>query len=424
MLGVLLVSIGCGSATARQEPARASDARAVVRTPARVELGPYALSGGGPRTGAARWDATLCEYQCGSVWVEGGFDTKSPTSSPPVTWETRSCGNEDALGVVLAAGDTVEALVENDETYTLASLSPRSLAVERELSVGKLERGVWGAASVGLRDVALGIGLGDGRVWLVRSGHGFLTAAARNWHFFLWPDALWASPTRLLVAAHAQPGKPTWESVRPDGSDSRIIAEGKVGGCGRPIIGERAVALTDKNQTVVSLALDQSSPPVLIHDVPLEFGHCVAGEGDVLAVTGRIRGLPAVAIHEAGSWSVLEFPPAASIAEPLVEDGLVVVSIPEAAFETPKGELIESAGAVFVIDKASGEWKIRERIVAAEPRSHGHFGFAVELNHDALFINHLIPGQVYDSNGAVDGFGYPRICRVTRARALRRGDEQ
>lgn len=379
-------------------------------------LEPYVLRGDRPEAHPLAWSWVHCGLSCGSMWVDGDVARTPATTSPAPTWRERRCGTEAAAGALISANTSVEVLVSGDNAGSaLVSLSASALAPERQLPLGLPEESLFAAASLGPQHVALS--LRNGSLLFLPEMREFPSASATREHRSFRASGLWASSSRLLLAQRAQPGPPVWESVRHDGTDSRVIAQGSVGSCGHPIVGERALALANDAGTLVSLALDQRSAPILIHGNPLERSFCVAGDGDVVAVTGRSQGLPALAIFEAGTWQVLRFPDAPSIAEPLVKRGVILVSLPEAPGVAANGDAVVAAGAVFAVEKLGQNWAISERIVAPEPRRHGHFGFSVDVNADAVFVSHLVPGQIYDAAGAPDGYGYPVVCRVARQRA-------
>lgn len=342
------------------------------------------------------------------MWHQSGMGAASEQRVEPLPYPTRPCAvDRFAQGFVLGAAHELELLDRADRKRDGGVLEWRSKrSGELVRSVALPAAWVETATSAGDRVV---VAFEHGVIGTYPDGPSFTTPQSaldgtRKEYFFL---RLWAADERLLWADADWQG-PLWTTAGLDGSQARVIARGGVGRCGHPLVDRRALALADQGRSVVALPLDAGGAIETVQGNPLATSQCVAGDQEIVAVTGRADGLPAVAIHgPEGRWQVLRFPESASVAEPLVQQGLVIVSVPEEDGARPnRRESVRAAGAVYVLARTAGTWSIRERIVAGKVRDHGLFGFAVRLDTEYLFVNHLIDSQDRDAIGA------PVVCRT------------
>lgn len=217
---------------------------------------------------------------------------------------------------------------------------------------------------------------------------------------------IWASGPWIL---RNQPW--VWDVEKRDGTGGRVLAFEGTSQCGHPLMGAYALAL-DANEgelALTGLSLAEGPPDWTIPGVPLERGHCVAGEDGLFAVTGRQHGQPTVAIYHKDSWHTVTLPSSPGILEPLVSGGRVIVSSPEETWIAgTSGETREGAGAVYILERQGEAFGIRERIVDPAPRERGLFGFGLHVASGRLFIDYLA------NSLAVDGqyFGEPMVCTV------------
>lgn|GEM_PF-4407132 len=258
----------------------------------------------------------------------------------------------------------------------------------------------------------------SGQLQLFPEGTLLVPPRAREHLFHYAIVNLWATEERILFQESGGRTDSMWQTYAVSTKEFRPVARGSVGSCGRPLLGGRAAALHGDDQALVLLPFQEDQAPIVIADNPLETSHCVAGVDETIVVTGRSRGLPAAAIHEAGRWQLVRFPLHPSLAAAFVKDDRIVVALPEERVPRPGvGQAVPASGAVYVLERANGSWRIRERIVAATPRDHGLFGFAVDFNRESLFINHMVPGAISSATADLDRIGDPVICEIPWATA-------
>jgi hypothetical protein len=223
---------------------------------------------------------------------------------------------------------------------------------------------------------------------------------------------IWASQRWILRSFAPSPA--IWMVSQADGSDDRFMAYGGLGACGQPLMGDYALNLeASTGYSVMALSLLPDVADYRIRGIPLDRLYCVAGDGGVIAVTGRYEKHPAVAVYQDGSWTRVLLPDSPSVLEPVVQDGRILVSAPEEEFSGKAGgSPIRSVGAVYVLGKDASTWNIRERIVPANPRQHAIFGYRILLLGRRLFINYL---DSYPKAKGMprEGFGYPSVCETT-----------
>jgi hypothetical protein len=210
------------------------------------------------------------------------------------------------------------------------------------------------------------------------------------------------------------PSPAIWMVSQADGSDDQFLAYGGLGACGQPLMGDYALNLeAGTGYSVMALSLLPDVADYRIRGIPLDKLYCVAGDGGVIAVTGRYEKHPAVAVYHDGTWERVLLPDSPSVLEPVVQDGRILVSAPEEAFPGKAGgSPIPSVGAVYVLGKDASNWRIRQRIVPANPRRHAIFGYKMVLLGQRLFINYL--DNYPKAKGMPrEGFGYPSICETT-----------
>jgi hypothetical protein len=231
---------------------------------------------------------------------------------------------------------------------------------------------------------------------------------------------IWSSARWTLWNTYA-PQSDRWETMHPDGSGRRVVSgvaglELALQGCGDPLMDDHVLVLD--GGSVVAVPLTASGQSWFVRKSPLTSALCVAGQADSIVVTGLLNGVPAIAVHEreaeagddserAGFWQVLLLDWSWGVLEPKFLRGHLVVSAPAEAITTgtvPQ-QTFESAGAVYLLHKQAAEWQIQERIVAAEPRDFGLFGFSVQATEKDLYVNQLLAAE-----GAV--LGMPWVCRT------------
>jgi hypothetical protein len=221
---------------------------------------------------------------------------------------------------------------------------------------------------------------------------------------------IWASQHWIL--RNFAPYPAIWMLSQADGSNEQFLAYGGLGACGQPLMGDYALNLEAGNgYSVLALSLLPDVPDYRIRGIPLDRLYCVAGDGGVLAVTGRYANHPALAVYQDGAWQRVLLPESPSVLEPVVQDGRILVSAPEESSSGQAGGApTPSVGAVYVLGKNATAWSIRQRIVPANPRQHAVFGYKVLLLGQQLFINYL---DNYPRGMPREGFGYPSICETT-----------
>lgn len=225
-------------------------------------------------------------------------------------------------------------------------------------------------------------------------------------------NRIWASH-RWILRSFA-PSSAIWMVSQADGSDDQFLAYGGLGACGQPLMGDYALNLeASTGYSVMALSLLPDVADYRIRGIPLDKLYCVAGDGGIIAVTGRFEKHPAVAVYHDGTWERVLLPDSPSVLEPVVQDGTILVSAPEEAFSGKAGgSPTPSVGVVYVLGKDASTWRIRERIGPANPRRHGNFGYKVVLHGKRLFINYL--DNYPKSKGMLrEGFGYPSVCETT-----------
>ena len=223
---------------------------------------------------------------------------------------------------------------------------------------------------------------------------------------------VWASE-RWIVRSFV-PSPTIWMSSHADGSQSELLAYGGLRECGQPLMNDHVLTIEESRAgaSVLALSLLSAEPDYRLSAVPLEGLYCVAGDGGLIAVTGRWQGRPAIAIYSDGAWQRLELPESRSVLEPLVRGDRIFVSAPEEAAVAKEADApVPSVGAVYVLTKHGGVWAARTKIVPARARRHALFGYRVVPVGDRLFINYL---DAYPRGPGMprSGFGYPSFCDV------------
>ena len=219
---------------------------------------------------------------------------------------------------------------------------------------------------------------------------------------------LWAGDGWLVKAVVTLDGY-IWFAQRPDGSSGQVAARGDLVGCGNPIIDGRLVGVDSGGEAVVGLGLGGETSDWRIPGPSLTTTHCVAGNRHVIVVTGQVKGVPAVAIHDSSGWEILKFPGVDSILEPRVSGAQVIISAPEEAFlEAGESERVKAAGAVYVLERGPSArgWQVMLKVLPAVARPFGLLGFNVVVDNGKLYVNYL------DGARTPTSFGEPRVCTV------------
>lgn len=222
---------------------------------------------------------------------------------------------------------------------------------------------------------------------------------------------IWASHRWILRTFAPSPA--IWMVSQADGNHDQFLAYGGLGACGQPLMGDYVLNLEAGNgYSVMALSLMPDVPDYRVRGIPLDKVYCLAGDGGVIAVTGRYDKHLALAVYQDGAWQRILLPDSPSVLEPVVTDGRILVSAPE---EPSPGKVggspIPSVGAVYVFGKDASTWGIRQRIVPANPRQHAIFGYKVLLLGQHLLINYL--DNYPKAKGMPrEGFGYPSVCET------------
>jgi len=201
---------------------------------------------------------------------------------------------------------------------------------------------------------------------------------------------VWINERWVLRAAAAGPAM-VWAVTPREGGQGRVIAFGGVGECGDPLGEREALALDGDTGVVWSIPLTGGESATELGRSPLQRSYCVAGEPGLIAVTGTSRGVPAAAVLSGGKWEILELPGKAASMDPVVRGGRVYLMVPDAEVRGERGEVLRSAGAVFVIGRLGAEsWGLERTILAPFPQVSGWFGYNVASVGSTLFIGYRL----------------------------------
>ncbi len=376
---------------------------------------PYPLDRYYPSLDVLAAESWLCgRAGCGSPWRDPNI--QPPTNNGqvrgvPSGHPTRACERDVfAPGNLVGVGTELKLVTLAGDSGRLAWRSKHTGQLVRSLPLANASR----ASSFASAGKRIFVAFENGWIKSFPHGPSFMAPAGRSGG----PDEgytftrLWANAEDLLWVDAVEPGDLTWTTASTDGRDVRTVVEGGVGRCGRPLAGRRVLALAARGRVVLSFSLERPTEVEVVAGNPLTTSYCVAGAAEVLAVTGRLQGLPAVAIHDGGKWYSVRFPNSVSRAEPVVYGDRIFVSLPEEEVAvTSDATPLAAAGAVYVLGRGDHAWQILERIVAATPRERGLFGFSIAVDDQYLFINHLVASP--EKNGA----RAPVVCRSSLGQA-------
>jgi len=407
----VLVALSCGRAPSVLEDPTSKAPAELERTQG-TNRGAFRVEGPArPVLGPLLAKLVPCK-ECNNVWRNRSvaLSAQEPVRTP--AWIELTCTGDSTKGTVVQVDSEVRVVLEDRDAMSLSytALSPVSLKPRgKPLLIGVLGE-IPAVAALDPGRVATVAD--DGVIRVLPGDTAFRLAEHENGPRVPLTEGAWSNGERLLVARRNDRGESRWESVRLDGTDPRVLAVGSVGRCGHPIAGKQAILLNGDLGEIVLLALDQSAPAVHIDGNPLDSSDCVAGDGELLAVTGRENAAPAVAIRDNGIWQLVPLPPGVSYAEPLVKAGRIVVALPDSPGRSTSGEEVPAAGAVYVLDKSGESWNVRARIVAAQPAERALFGFALAFDTHAMFVSSLTLGVTYTSAGAIRSLGEAHVCRA------------
>lgn len=335
---------------------------------------------------------------CGSIWHDF-YDKIQPSPESAERLPTSGCGEINAAGYLLGVGEKV--VLEQDEPgrRAFAFVDSADITASHYKSHLTCSIQAGGVSEHGEIGVTF-----DGRVldvWnsteLLDLGHLFNSQNFRVEH-------VWSSPDGWLFANSGE-----WVFWSPTGGDPRVLAEGhRVGVCGNPIAGKRALLLDGDPARVVAIRTDGTVAPEIIGRSPLSESHCLAGHDSTVFLTGRMGSRAVVAVHENGAWQVVEFPSADGIGEPYVLGGEVFVAFPEEPRTDGKGDVFEAAGAVYKLEQTSKGWAATHKYVSSSPRKNGLFGFGLGAKDGMLFVNYLVDAAEPDPTDMGDA----EVCSV------------
>ena len=333
--------------------------------------------------------------------------------------ETLQCGQPLLTGTLLGATGQVQSLVQTSSGDFVES---RALDGGGQLPKRRYAPGSVVAATGTSRGAIVARENGDVEL---PSGRLLLAPDPKDEDRYSELRRIWASSKWVLWTTRAQQRIRGLEVARSDGSFRAMVFDNLreidgVGHCGMPLMGDHVLVIENDQSAVVALPLT-GAQGWFTELSALTENYCVAGDASLLVVSGHLNGNPAVALGELGAlpsdvrvprkvdWQVVALPWSAGVVEATIAGSKVLVSAPREDVKSGERQ-VEGAGAVYILGRDDGRWRIERRVIAAEPRRFGLFGFVARLSEGTLWANHLVDDPK-DARG--ERFGTPVICEAT-----------
>lgn len=239
---------------------------------------------------------------------------------------------------------------------------------------------------------------------------------------------LWTSAAWMSWLTRVGQDMPIWEWARFGESTARFKGQGAVVRCGQPLFNGYKIKWNPQGGGAGVEPLEEGAGGGWgVLEDPLDEPHCGAvGDHGILVLTGRIWGFQALVIHDddehpgqphdydrhTDGWQLVLLQPSESLLEPKVVGRTVLVSAPVESVSDADGNEIRAAGAVYVIQKRRGAWKVTARVVSAEPETCGLFGFSVGFDRGDLYVNQVRRRHLATPDTGTTASPGPSVCRL------------